>query len=114
MVEILCERVEKHEKRYKKGLWGTRLVPFIGFKGLSLYCDVDCFSFGALSEAAFEQVHVASAVEHLARFAVIAQKDAALGVARGVAGVDANALPFLIEVGTSQQQRQPLFELRRP
>ena len=72
--------------------------------------DIDRFSFGSRGESAFEQVHVASAVEHLAHFAVLAQEDATGGVTAGVAFVDADAL----ELGHVEQEREPLLEFRRP
>lgn len=52
-------------------------------------------------------------VEHPAHLLVLAHQDAALRVPGGVACVDADALPALVELGPAQQQGEPLLELGR-
>ena len=46
--------------------------------------------------------------------AVFAHEDAALGIFSSVAGMDADALPLLVELRTTEQDGQPLPELRAP
>ena len=54
--------------------------------------DPYALTLRSLGEAALQEGHIAAAVEHLAYLAVFAYEDASLGVARGVASVDADAL----------------------
>ena len=55
-----------------------------------------------------------TAIEHFADFSVLAYEDAALGVFGGVAGMDADALPLAVEIGATEQDGEPLLELRTP
>ena len=57
----------------------------------------------------FEAVNPDAAVEHFAHFAVLAYQDAAFGVFRAVACVDADALEFR----NTEQDRQPFLKLWR-
>ena len=71
----------------------------------------DCFTFVlGLDDFLFQAVNPDAAVEHFADFAVLAYEDAAFGIFRAVAGMDADALKFW----HSEQDGKPLFELRTP
>ena len=52
-------------------------------------------------------------VKYATHLAVLTYEDAALRVLGGVARMDANALPFAIELRTTEQDGQPLPELGR-
>ena len=74
------------------------------------YCFASVFSF---DDALFQFVQPFAGVEYLADFPVLANQDAALGIFRRVACVDADAAPLLVELGAAQQKRKPLLEFRR-
>ena len=54
-----------------------------------------------------------AAVEDFAHFAVLAYQDAALGILGGVACVDADALPLLVELWATEQDGKPLLKFWR-
>ena len=67
-----------------------------------------------LDDLLFQAVNPDAAVEDFADFTVLAYEDAALGVLGGVACMDADALPFAVELGAAKQDGKPLLELRTP
>ena len=62
-----------------------------------------------LDDLLFQAVNPDARVEHLTHFAVLTNEDAAFGVFRAVARVDADAL----ELRNTEQDGQPSLELRR-
>ena len=62
----------------------------------------------------FEFVEPFAGFEHLTNNLVATYKDAALRVLSGVTRMDANTLEEVVEVGATEQDGKPLFELRTP
>ena len=62
----------------------------------------------------FEFIEPLAAFEDLADKLVATYEDAALGVFGGIAHVDADALEKVVEVGATEQDREPHLELRTP
>ena len=67
-----------------------------------------------LNNLLFEFVEPLAAFEELAYQLVATDEDAASGVGGGVAHVDADALEEVIEVGATEQDREPHLKLRTP
>ena len=79
-----------------------------------LYREPDGFAAGfGFGDALYEAAEPKVRVEYLPFDAVVADEDAALGVLRRVACVDADALPFPVEFGAAKQQGEPLPKLWR-
>ena len=62
----------------------------------------------------FELVKPLAGFEELANDLIATDEDAASSIGGGVAHVDADAFEEVVEVGTTEQQRQPHLELRTP
>ena len=75
--------------------------------------DPHGFTFGfGLEDFLLEFVEPLAGFEDFADALVAAYEDAALRVFDGVARMDADALPLAVEVGATEQDGKPLFELR--
>ena len=62
----------------------------------------------------FQAMNPDAAVEDFADFTVLAYEDAALGVLGGVARMDSDALPLLVELWATEQDGKPCLELWTP
>ena len=81
---------------------------------VSFYCQPDGFAAGfGFDDFVFQAMEPDAGVEHPAYLLVLAHQDAALRVLGRVARVDADALPFLVELRIAKHQRKPFLELRR-
>ena len=67
-----------------------------------------------LDDLHLEFVEPLATIENFADFAVLTYEDAALRILGGVARMDADALPFAVELGAAKQDGKPLLELRTP
>ena len=66
-----------------------------------------------LDDLLLQAVKPDAAVEHLTYQAIFAYEDAAFGVFRAVACVDADALPLLVELWATEQDGKPLLKFWR-
>ena len=83
-------------------------------KGL-LNGDPDGFTFVlGFDDLLFQFVEPFTAFEDFTYTLVATNENAALGVLGGVARVDSDTLPLLVELGATEQDGKPLLELRTP
>ena len=68
----------------------------------------------SLDDLLFQTVNPDAGVEHFAHFAVLAYEDAAFGIFRAVARMDADALPLAIELRATEEDGKPCLKLRTP
>ena len=81
----------------------------------SLDGNPDGFIAGfGIDDLLFEFVEPFAAFEDFTYTLVAAYEDAALGVLGGVARMDSDALPLLVELWATEQDGKPLLELRTP
>ena len=81
----------------------------------SLDGNPDGFIAGfGIDDLLFELVEPFAAFEYFTYTLVAAYEDAALGVLGGVARMDADALPLLVELWATEQDGKPLLEFQTP